>query len=232
MPATAIAIFDPVLYNIEENTWLMLHLGESMQLATRSGVPVGVGRTAIQTLDELYRLEQECQVHGETWIGFEACKAQSAIYLDQLQKWEADYQRKVKRDPNYPRYPSMCGWDSLGRYHYGAAGSDAGRVRTYFDETGARQKFERELQPVADDGFIPEQLRGKVKPSVYTQLIEKVTEETGYVECPICQERHTFDPQSRSKRNAAMARMGKHCTKARVEPDLHKQLHAAVFGSH
>lgn len=223
-------VFDPVLYSIEANTWLIAHLGESPQQATMQGVPMGVDRNALTALDELYRLDQAAQATGQTWAGFEAVRQAAQTYLDQLQKWEANYQQQVRRDPNYPRYPTMCTWDSFGRYHRGGVGSDAGRVSSYFDSNGDRQKLAIMLQPESTTHDIPEWQRGLPKPKVYTDLIEN--DEKGFWECPICAFRESYEPMSSTSRNQSRSKMGKHLANAKSEKDLHKQLHTYAFGSH
>lgn len=223
-------VFDPVLYSIEANAWLIEHAGQSPQQATLTGIPMGVDRSALSVLDDLYRLAQTAQAMGTPWVGFEAVKQAAQTYLDQLRKWDDNYQRHVRRDPNYPRYPSMCTWDSFGRYHRGGVGSDAGRVSTYFDEQGQRQKFAIVLQPEPTSSEIPEWQRGIPKPTTYTDLIEN--DEKGFFECPICAFRESYESMSATSRNQARSRMGKHLAGARSEKDLHKQLHAYAFGSH
>lgn len=230
MLAEALTEFDPVLYSMEGNGFLIDHLGETRQMATLRGVPPGVGRDVLDILDEVYRYDQQMQATGQTWVGFEAVKNRCRTYLEQLQKWEAAYQQNIRRDPGYPRYPSMCTWDSFGRYHKGAVGSDSGRVRSYFDETGARQPFAIELQAPAADGYVPEWQRGIPKAIIYRQLIED--EDKGFIECPICSTRESYEVQSRTSRNQARMRMAKHLTKAKVEKDAHKQLHSYEYGSH
>jgi len=228
--AESLTEFDPVSYSIEGNAFLADHLGESRAVATLRGIPAGVGRDVLEILDDLYRYDQMVSAAGQTWVGFEALKARARIYIEQLAKWEAAYQLHVKRDPNYPRYPSMCAWDGFGRYHKAAVGSDSGRVKTYFDEEGNRQPFAIELQPPDADGYVPEWQRGLVKPSIFKALEED--EEAGFFECPICKTRESYEPQSVSGRNAARAKMARHLTSAKREKDAHKQLHALVFGSH
>jgi hypothetical protein len=224
-------VFDPVSYSVEGNAWLIAHIGESSQQATLTGVPPGVDRATIAALDDLYRLDQAAQATGGTWVGFEAIRAAARTYLVQLQQWEANYQRQRSRDPNYPRYPSLCTWDSFGRYHKGGVGSDSGRVATYFDEQGSRQRFALELQPETRGAEeVPTWLRGKRKAQEFTEIIENDT--IGYFECPICQVRESYEAMSAASRNGARAKLGKHLTNARTEKDAHKALHTLAFGSH
>lgn len=216
--------FDPVMYNGEENEFLIENLGKSREVATARGIPHAVGRMAIDFLDRVYRLQEGSKLSGESWCGVEALVGASKTWLVESKKWEENAKRGA------PRFPSMGAWDLNGKYYHGGAGADSGRVRTYFDSEGNRVPFAVGLFPI-DQAYVPEWLQKRKdegKARIFTELVHD--EEHGFVQCPICKHTQNYPPGIRTKYNQARARMAKHLKTAKgQEADAHRQLYTYAF---
>lgn len=221
MLAIANDTFDPVLLSLEENAFLIEHLGKAPAVVRRVPFPAGVNPKAVlPVIEELYALAEVEKADGVEWTGFETVKARCQTYLDQKAQWAVMKERGGK---TFPTHPSMAEWDGRGRPRVGASGSDAHRVRTYFDEQGQRQKLAVSLHHEGPAFQVP----WSKKPKVYTELV--TDEEKGAITCPICGHAEKFQMDAPSTRTMAQTRMARHLTSAKQEPDAHKALHTKVY---
>ncbi len=217
--------FDPVVLSLEDNQFLIDHLGEPAEAAAAKGLPAGVHpNSGLRALDEVWRYAKRCEQTGEPFVGFEAVKEACRVYLREHAKMRADHKRGVA-----PKFPSRFEWDSFGQAHLGGVGSDSGRIRSYFGEDGQRHPFEIRLLSgeVAKPRWLTQKTAKTAKD--YHELLED--EENGTIACPICKFTQNYEPGSRSRRALARTRIGKHLKSAKREPDLHRQLYTRLFGS-
>lgn len=213
-------IFDPVTYSLDENKFLLSHVGEPPMLALET-VPQGVNPRAIRpVLERIYELVEIERHSGRQWCGLAPIKESIEIYLMNQMKWSEDRRRGA------PRFPSMHSFDSKGRPHRSGVGSDAGTVTTYFLPTGERAKFAVELIPSGIDAWKPEWAKGTDKPEKGL----KVETENRRITCELCGHTESFKPESRSSFNAARARMSKHLRTTTIDVDDHRELHTNEFG--
>lgn len=217
--------FEPAMYPLEANKFLVEHAGEPPEVAFSQGVPEGMAQADIYPIiDKVYRLSQMGK-HDPTfkWCGVEEIKKAASIYLREHGKWSEAKKR------GGPAYPSLYAWDGLGRGHQHGVGSDAGFVQTYFDAQGNRLKLGVDLIPVGDEAYVPEW----VKPTVVaapSHLDLEDDEVEGVIKCPICQFTQIYDVGSQSRRNMARARVGRHLRTAKKHIEEHRQLYSFVFG--
>jgi hypothetical protein len=214
--------FNPVLLSLEENRFIIDHLGEPPVVAARAlpNYPNVVSDAVMPHIRRAYELIQLAAnpEDGETpirWIGVDAIKAAAKTYLEQSAKWERDYRLRKA-----PRFPSMYSFDSKGRPHRGGTGSDSGMVKTYFDKEGKRHDFAVEYIP----DYIPDWVPGWV--GTGTDVLEhgiRVDVEKERVECTVCNHTEKFDNDSPNSINLAKARMSKHLRGATTEVDAHRE---------
>lgn len=223
MLAIANDTFDPVLLSLPENAFLLAHLGKPPAVVARIPLPEGVNAKAVMpVVEQVYALD-EIQKHDKvTWTGVEVLKQRITLYLEQHASWA---QMKRRNGSKWPTYPSMAAWDSKGRPTIGATGSDAGRVRTYFDANGDRQRFAVPLHGDDTPSFVPPWI--KTTP-VYDRLI--VDDTAGFLRCPICEHTEKYDPNTQSTRNLAHGRMARHLTSVKEHLESHRELHTKVYG--
>lgn len=215
--------FDPVLLSLEENAFLLEHLGKPPKVVERVAFPAGVNRTAVlPIIEEIYGLEEIAKHDKQDWTGIDRLKTQIQTYLDQREGWR---QMKVRAGKEFPSFPTMASWDARGKPHMGAVGSDSQRVRTYFDADGNRQLFAISLHDTGVGAFVPPWVKADAS---FTELI--VDEEKSSLRCPICDHSETWQAESQSSKNLASGRMAKHLVSAKVQPNQHKALHTAVYG--
>lgn len=206
-------VFDPVLYSLEENAFLVTHIGEMPETTRRGGYPPGVKPAAIEELlEHLYRLERS----EPNYCGHETVKAAAQTYLAQHAKWTAEAKRGA------PALPSMHAFDALGRPHRGGVGSDSGHVRTYFDEQGNRHRLAVDLIPTGQDVYRAPWVKNTPAVMAHSALIEDA--DKGKLECPICGFTQTYEPGVTAQRSLAKARVMKHLRGAPKEPDAHRSL--------
>lgn len=240
----AIELFDPVKYSLQENAFLLKHLGEPPVVALESirSVPMpypaqkeknpvlypdGVIPAAVRPIIERVYELQELEKHkGESWVGVEALKGKIRDYLRESEKWSSDKRR------GRVRFPSMASYDAKGRPHMGAVGSDSGFVKTYFDANGNRIPFAIELQPSGLADWHPEwSQEGKVDETLVDKRLQIfVDADNRRMECKICGHTESYKPESRASYNAARARISKHLRTADLEVSLHRELHTNEFG--
>jgi hypothetical protein len=213
--------FDPVALSLEENAFLIEHLGKPPKVVSRVAFPAGVNPKAVMpVIEDIYALLEIEKHDQEAWTGVDVIKARCRTYIEQRERWA---EMKQRGGVAFPKFPSMAGWDGRGKPHLGAVGSDAQTVRTYFDDQGDRQPFAVSLHDDGIPAFAPPWVK---RERAYDALIV----EDGSVTCPICKHAETWEPSSQSAHNMAMARMSKHLVSAKREPDVHKALHTKVFG--
>lgn len=223
MLAIANDTFDPVALSFEENEFLVEHLGKPPKVVQRATVPKGVNLKAVMpVIEEVYGLLEVEKHDQESWTGVDILRARCQTYLDQRGRWA---EMKTRAGAGFPKFPSMAGWDGRGKPHIGAVGSDAYTVQTYFDDQGERQPFAVSLHDDGTPAFAPPWVK---RDREYDAL--QVDETTGALTCPICKHAETWEPSSQSAKNLALARMARHLTSAKREPDVHKALHTKVFG--
>lgn len=221
--------FDPVLFSIKENEFLLENLGKPTVVALRAIVdPRQVNPAAVKPiLERVHELSQLDEHEGQKWVGIEAMKKSIQAYLRENLRWASDHRRNKKA----PRYPSLYSFDSKGRARRGGPGSDSDRVRTYFGPAGERIPFEVQL--------IPENIMEWIAPGfteASTEKYLKVDAEANRIEClvpvrdGVCGHTESYRADSRSSYNAARARMSKHLRKATENVDDHRELHTNEFG--
>lgn len=208
---------NPVALSLDENQFLIDHLGEPPLVALRV-IPAGVNPKAVQpVLEEIFTLMQLEEHRGEKWVGVEAVKDAIRTYLAEAIKWQNDKRR------GRPRFPSMHIFDTKGRPHRGGPGSDSGQVKSYFDKNGERQEFAIELAgEVAEEYVAPTQADA---PKGHITLNEKLNR----YEC-FCGYTSQFNPESRGSQNAARARLSKHLRTATDQVEVHREIHTNEFG--
>jgi hypothetical protein len=241
------SVFNPTQFSIEENKFLLEHIGKPSVVALKDikGVvnpkahpkdknpiiyPDGVVPAAVKpVLDGIYELQELEKHEGLKWVGVEKVKAAIRVFLAQNEKWSQDFKRTRGRAP---RHPSLWAFDAKGKGHLGGPGSDSGAVKTYFGPAGERIPFEVELlldyeaawvAPTVQDGQADVRL--------------KVDAEMCRIECRIptvsglCGHTEKYKPESRASYNAARARMSKHLRRATEEVEAHRELHTLEFGN-
>lgn len=214
--------FNPVLFSIEENEWLLDNIHLPKAVALRNIQP-GINPAQIKPLLERV---QELEELGDPWIGIEALKGAIQTYLTQNAKWESDHRRNKRA----PRFPSLYSFDSKGRAHLGGPGSDSGQVRTYFDDNGNRVPFAVDLVTDETPAWLPPGF-GQTGDNG-TEKVEAgltVNSEMNRIEC-FCGHTEQYKADSRASYNAARARISKHLRKATIEVDKHREIHTNEFG--
>lgn len=212
--------FDPVLYSIPENAFLLAELGNPPSVSLRR-VPANVNPSAVkEPLDRIYQLVEEEKHNGEAWCGLGPIRAAISAYMSEAEKWASDKRR------GRLRFPTMHSFDSRNRPHKSGPGSDSGQVRTYFKPNGERAKFAVELIADLATQWTPDWTSDEV---AATSLI--VDSEKGRIECPVCNHTESFNPDKRGSQVAARARMSKHLRRATEETERHAELHTFEFGN-
>lgn len=243
--------FNPVNYSIQENKFLLAHIGEPSIIALQAirgerlpnphpkdknpiHYPDGVIPASVKpVLDEVYERTELEKHKGLAWVGIEAVKDAIRNYLVQAEKWEAGKGRR-----GAPRFPTMASYDGKNRPHWSGPGADSGKVSTYFDAAGNRHPLTLQLQVDADlawqpewalptDGVVPANPAARVDPKA--AII--TNNEANRVECLVCGHTESFKPESRSSQNAARARMSKHLRNTTNEVSLHREAHTNEFTS-
>ena len=221
MLAIANDTFDPVLLSLEENAFLLEHLGKAPAVIRRLPVPNGVNLKAIlPVVEELYALDEVQKADGVEWSGYEAVRTKCRVYLEQKAQWDVMKQRGGK---TFPTHPTMAEWDGRGRPRIGASGSDSHRVRTYFDASGTRQKLAISLHDEGPAFTVPWAKGVKVYDALVTD------EEKGVITCPICGHAEKFQADAPSTRNMATSRMARHLLGSKTDLEAHKALHTKVY---
>lgn len=236
---TDATVFNPVHYSIEENKFLLSHLGEPPTVALRDirpaplaapakkesvpyNYPGGINPGAVRpVLERIYELEELKRHRKESWIGVDAVKARIRIYLQKQEEWEAGAARGRS-----PRFPSLYTFDTKNRPHRSGPGSDTGTVKTYIGEDGQRHEFAIDLIHDTDEPLVAE---AAVGPEVLGEGLV-VNPDLNRIEC-FCGHVEKFDPNSQSSYNLARGRIAKHLLKATEIPERHREIHANVFGS-
>jgi hypothetical protein len=209
---------DPVTLSLDENKFLIEHLGEPPLVALRV-IPTGVNPKAVlPILEETYTRMQLAEHRGEEWIGVDAVKQALQVYVAEAEKWHSDKRR------GRVRFPSMHTFDGKGRPHRGGPGSDSGRVKSYFDNRGERKEFAIELTAEAEALWTPPTQADAPRDGL------KLDDANNRWECLVCGWTTSFNPDSRSSQNSARARMSKHLRTATAEPDRHREVHTNEFG--
>lgn len=216
--------FDPVDFSIEENQFLVKHLGEPPIVAARSLTPTIAKKGVMSVLERVQELEQIKSHTGAEWCGIQAIKDSIMVYLEQAEKWASDKRR------GRIRFPSMYSYDSRKRPHWSGTGADCGKVKTYFNAAGERVPFAVVL---VDDG-VTEWTPDFLAP---TEVVDdtpkapdiKLNAAASRFEC-FCGHTDEFKAESRASFTAARGRMGKHCKNATSEVERHREAYTLEFG--
>jgi hypothetical protein len=248
-------VFSPVYFSDAENRFLLDHLGEPAILAVRDikGVentearyrlpgqrrdkdamvfPDGVVPASVRpVLEGVMELEELQKFKVLKWVGIAAIKKSIEIWFREKTKWKNQH----KRNPNFPRWPSLYSWDAKGQPHRGGPGSDSGDVKTWFDEKGNRQPFAVNLIVIEDE----------IEPFVAPTRDETAADErwfedpvTNRFECRvkdaeghICGHTESYKDGSRQSRSIARTRMGRHLKNAKNEAEQHREVYTMEFGA-
>jgi hypothetical protein len=247
--------FNPVRLSDAENRFLLAHLGKPaiMGVRTIKGeinpesrfrmpgqkrdqdptiYPEGVIPASVRPiLDGVMELE-ELQRFGELkWVGIEAIRKAIEIWFREKTKWANMH----KRNPTFPRWPSLYSWDAKGTPHRGGVGADSGEVKTWFDEKGNRVPFAIDLLEIEDavEPFLPP-TRDELQSD--DRFYEDPT--TNRFECRvkdaegnICGHTESYDSGSRRSRSLAKTRMRRHLKTAKDEVAQHREVYSLEFGS-
>ena len=147
MPAPQ-QIFEPALFSLPENRFLLDWAGKPPIVALHKAPPQGVNPNAVRPiLTAIYDLH-ELQTHqGVAWAGAEVVKDSIVRYLSWMERTMEIHRR------GGPRHASMFGWDERGRTFKFAAGSDSGIVGSEIIADGSHVPFRVNLlQPHGDSG--------------------------------------------------------------------------------
>lgn len=197
-----VEVFDPTLYSLDENAFFLKHLGEAPLAVMQHPLPAGVNPVAVTTaLGRIYELSELETHQGTPWIGTAKIADAITCYLTQRAKWTDLAKRGA------PVFPSMYTWDGKGRPHRSGIGSDAGQVRTYFDDNGNRQPFAVPLVDVIPQAFSAPWV--KAEEPIPDACVEDP--EKGTMQCPVDGYSTNWNPDSRQAYNLARARMARHC---------------------
>lgn len=213
-------VFDPALLSFADCDFLLSHADEA-PIVARKGLTAECNKTVLEWIERFYELDELQRAGKAVWKGREVIKQAIRVYLAQREKWANDEKLGA------PPFPSLYAFDSRGKGHLQAAGSDSGRVRTYFDAKGNRVPFAVNLVTDGIQGWTPEWV-GK-KADRVDQVVEDL--DKAIFSCSICSKTETFRKESRASRAAARARMSKHLRNAEVEKERHLELHTLEFGS-
>lgn len=221
--------FNPVAYSIEENKFLIEHLGnppEVVEMDSAGQWPVGVNPAAVRPIiEQVYRFEQQKEHRGTEWVGVEAVKEAARIYVREHTQWTKDHLTR-----RGPKLPTLMVWDERGRGHKGAVGADGNTVTTYFDENGERQKLAIELTKTGEEVYKPSWIKKAQVEAIIPKLVEDTVK--GTIQCPICFHTQQYDPDQRSTYNQARSRMAKHLvSKTLKDPDKHREIYTQEFSS-
>jgi hypothetical protein len=220
--STAINVFDPVDFSIEENEFLLSTLGQPPIIALR-GLPVTVNPQAVRPLlERVYELVEQEKHSGIEWTGVEPLRDKINIYLEKAARWQSDRRRGA------PRFPSTFTYDVKRRGHRGGPGADGGKVKTYFGKAGQRIPFAIELVPYEAPEWAPEWVEAD-QPAKGAGL--KVDNELNRIECLVCNHTESFNQESRQSYNTARARMSRHLRKAGDKTAEHREVYTTEFGS-
>lgn len=222
-------VFDPALLSFPDCDFLIAHAGEAPVVAVRSIPPECNRTTVLQWIERFYELDELNRARGLSWIGVPAVKASIENYLKIRATWKAEEAFGA------PKNPSMYAFDSRGNAYEAGPGSDSGRVRTYFDESGNRIPFAINLVQSGTMGswkpsWVGKKTESGDSPSTLALIYP---EGKNCIECgvPACGHTETYRPESRSSFNAARARMSRHLRSAKNEPQVHLELHTLEFAS-
>lgn len=212
--------FDPALYSIAENEFLLASVGTPSIVALKTAPSVGVNIRAVKpVLDRIMDLTDQ-EKHDKTpWCGLEAVRSAITTYLAQMDKWSTDQRRGA------PRFPSTYTYDVRGRRFRSGPGSDSAAVKTYFAPDGTRKEFAVDLVLSVAPEWNPDWAKadepkgGLVNNAAQTRI-----------EC-FCGHTESYKIDSRQSYNAARARMSRHLRKATTDVDQHRETHTNEFGS-
>jgi len=239
--------FDPAIYSIEENQFLLEHIGEPTVIALKAipaaeplakpfhkdknpvYYPKGINPNAVRPiLDKVNELQELAKHDGVQWVGVEKVKEAIKIYLQENAKWEHDYNRTRGKAP---RWPSLASYDSKGRPHRGGPGSDSGRIRTYFGPAGERLPFEIQLvSEYVATWAAPGHTEAPADARLFVDAAANRIECRVKVGDGICGHTEKYKPEARASYTAARARMSKHLRRATENVEEHRELHTEEFG--
>lgn len=220
--------FEPSLYNRQELTFFLDHLGESPVAASFKGLPKHVTKAAVDdVLGRIYTFEEIKRVHHVAWSGIDDVKESILRYL----AWMETCARA--RAQGGPQHLSTYAWDENGRGVKGGEGADGGTVLTAILPGNKRVRLGIRIGTPAstiDMGagadFIPDFVTPVAVP---TALVEDKTK--GLIVCPVCDWTANYTPNRRPTYTAARGRMAKHLKQATNKQANHRRLYNSVFTS-
>ncbi len=220
--------FEPALYNREELTFFVKHMGESPMVACHKGLPRNVSRSAVEdVLGRIYQHEEMATAHEVPWCGRE--KVNECIFT--YTEWMDFCTEQTKLGA--PKHLSLYDWNADGQGIRGATGSDGGTVRTKIDKDGNRQRLAVKLGDRIGD--ITGDVQSTYVPAFAKQTVAptKILEDTDrhQFECPVCQHTEQYKRQNQASRRMSWARMATHCKSSKEESGRHTKLWNAEFSS-
>lgn len=210
-------VFQPAQYSIEENRFMLDHLGESPNVALHEGAPKGVNPVAIKTaLGKFTELEELQALRKVPWAGYDAIRDSISRFIE--------FQEKCVEGQQYgePRHPSQMTWDSTGAMSRGGVGSDSSdMVRSELRPDGERVPFGVTLI----DGKKRTSMWGKktAPPSSEDKIVDNGN---GTFTCTICAKVVASYDKDRGTRarNTAKKAVRDHCLKAKREHSRHRAI--------
>lgn len=232
MPATAM-VFEPALYSIAENRFLMDWAGKPPVVAFHKATPTGVNPAAVRPiLTSIYELV-ELQAHqGVAWAGPDAIRDSIVRYLS-WQERTLEIQRR-----GGPRHASMFGWGEKGQTYKYAMGSDSGAVTCEINEAGDYIPFRVNLlAPNGESGPSVAEVAPWLKqvdfggPAKLDEITETRDEKSnlGNLQCSVCGKSLEFKVNSRNSYTMCRAAMAKHLKSAKTSIDRHLRLMHRIY---
>jgi len=266
-------IFDPSVLSDKENEFVFENAGTPPHLALEpqnipmrttmsdkdpngQRFPVEIPAINVDSmraiLQRFVELEQRAEARGTPWLGVGPVKERIRLWLDWYRK---AYAESKAENEGAGHHPSMSTYTSGGDEVYQGVGSDSGRVRTYFDESGKRvpwalnlrdttgsvdtrrrrQNFARRPAAAVSDGEQADPPKGEAKP--LTDGAQKYAfeydDDKGILTCPVpgCHHTESWDVKRSSRyRGLAKGRMVTHCKTARDERNEHRRAYYDLRG--
>lgn len=221
-------VFQPAVLSLEENRFVLDHLGESPVVACDDiDLPPGVNVLAVRPfLEKIYNYEQQRVHRSREWAGLDLVRDSITRFL----LW-MDTSAKIQKHGG-PRHASQFVVDGSGRmYKYGIGADSAAMVVSGLNKDGSRQPFGVILNKIDDPtaltlADIAPWLGGSDPKTraldCVNQLSPKDPKKQGTLQCSICGATEQFNQQKMPNSwNAARARMIRHLKGADFEPDRH-----------
>lgn len=216
-------LFEPALLSLEENEFVLAHLGETANVALHEMDDEGVNPRAIRpVLQRFTELEELQEQRGVKWAGYDAIKDSITRYLD----WQRRSQ-DIQKDGG-PRHPSQHVWDDEGAMHRAGSGADSSdMVRSEILDDGSRKTFsvrlrDRDQQKRANMPWVKGQTTRPSDSSADAPK-DRIIAGKGSFICSICDEAiATFKKGNAASKNLARRKVQKHLSTARANVSRHR----------